>query len=243
MDYLYDGSFEGFMTCVYEHYYSQQAAGIYKKESYQMNMINPFTSVETSEEKFKKVYNGIQEKISPFSLGTVYQAFLAEEKNYEMDILNYLILGFKIGRQIDDVYVHDMVTPVRDAVKKLQNEKQLYLGILRFSDKQGYLYAVFEPECNILSLLGNHFTDRMPEEKIIIFDRRRRQALFGQEKEWKIVDEFEPPIYLQNSKDQEKWEEMWKTYFVHIGIKERKNRRCQMKFVPLKVRKHLTEFK
>ena len=34
-DYLYDGTFEGFLTCVYHHYYTEPAAGICLKEEYQ----------------------------------------------------------------------------------------------------------------------------------------------------------------------------------------------------------------
>ena len=31
-DYLYDGTFEGFLTCVYHHYYTEPAAGICLKK-------------------------------------------------------------------------------------------------------------------------------------------------------------------------------------------------------------------
>ena len=37
-DYLYDGTFEGFLTCVYHHYYTEQAAGICLKEEYQSSL-------------------------------------------------------------------------------------------------------------------------------------------------------------------------------------------------------------
>lgn len=35
---------------------------------------------------------------------------------------------------------------------------------------------------------------------------------------------------------------MWKGYFEHIGIKERKNLRLQRQFVPTRYRKNMVEF-
>lgn len=44
-DYLYDGTFEGFLTCVYHHYYTEQAAGICLKEEYQPSLLGGFQNV------------------------------------------------------------------------------------------------------------------------------------------------------------------------------------------------------
>lgn len=50
-DYLYDGTFEGFLTCVYHHYYTEQAAGICLKEEYQSSLLGGFQEVHTDLEK------------------------------------------------------------------------------------------------------------------------------------------------------------------------------------------------
>ena len=46
-DYLYDGTFEGFLTCVYHHYYTEQAAGICLKAEYQSSLLGGFQEVHT----------------------------------------------------------------------------------------------------------------------------------------------------------------------------------------------------
>ena len=46
-DYLYDGTFEGFLTCVYHHYYTEPAAGICLKEEYQSSLLGGFQEVHT----------------------------------------------------------------------------------------------------------------------------------------------------------------------------------------------------
>ena len=64
MDYLYDGTFEGLLTCVYHHYYTDRAAGIYKREAYQPSMLQGFMEVETRPEEWQKVYDAVEKKIS-----------------------------------------------------------------------------------------------------------------------------------------------------------------------------------
>ena len=64
VDYLYDGTFEGFLTCVYAHYYEGKASGIYNRENYQASMLSGFRIIETEGEKAAKVYEAIERKIS-----------------------------------------------------------------------------------------------------------------------------------------------------------------------------------
>ena len=54
-DYLYDGTFEGFLTCVYHHYYTEPAAGICLKEEYQSSLLGGFQEVHTDLEKADRV--------------------------------------------------------------------------------------------------------------------------------------------------------------------------------------------
>ena len=43
--------------------------------------------------------------------------------------------------------------------------------------------------------------------------------------------------------DEDKWQEMWKTYFKQIAIRERTNLKCQQNFMPKRFWKYLTEKK
>ena len=54
MDYLYDGTFEGILTCIYHHYYTEKASGIFPAESYQSCMLGGYMYVETDEEKSRQ---------------------------------------------------------------------------------------------------------------------------------------------------------------------------------------------
>ena len=87
MDYLYDGTFEGLLTCVHMHYYNDRADGIFTEDSYQMNLLGGFCQVETDRDKADTVYRAVEEKIGHFALRCVYKVFLSSATDKEMRIL------------------------------------------------------------------------------------------------------------------------------------------------------------
>ena len=57
--YLYDGSFEGMLTCVYEGYYSdEKPKGIYNTYTYESNLFEKPKFIVTDLEKSHKVSKG-----------------------------------------------------------------------------------------------------------------------------------------------------------------------------------------
>ncbi|QHI73948.1 DUF4130 domain-containing protein [Aminipila terrae] len=241
MDYLYDGSFEGFLTCIYYHYYEEKAAGIFTFDNYQPSILNTFVEIKTQGDKAAKVYDAIGQKISPYDLQRIYRVFLSTVINREMLLLNYIRLGFKQGSKIRLLHGNPYVSPVEKAEKKVTAEVHRILGLLRFSVLEGeVLYAVLEPDHDILEFLADHFTDRYKNEPFIIHDKRRGKALVAQGGEWYITDFTEKnlPHISQNEKE---YRALWKKYFETIAIKERTNPKCQKNFMPVRYWKHLTE--
>ncbi|WP_243157965.1 TIGR03915 family putative DNA repair protein [Aminipila terrae] len=241
VDYLYDGSFEGFLTCIYYHYYEEKAAGIFTFDNYQPSILNTFVEIKTQGDKAAKVYDAIGQKISPYDLQRIYRVFLSTVINREMLLLNYIRLGFKQGSKIRLLHGNPYVSPVEKAEKKVTAEVHRILGLLRFSVLEGeVLYAVLEPDHDILEFLADHFTDRYKNEPFIIHDKRRGKALVAQGGEWYITDFTEKnlPHISQNEKE---YRALWKKYFETIAIKERTNPKCQKNFMPVRYWKHLTE--
>ena len=64
MDYLYDGTFEGLMTCIYHHYKKEKAAGIYMFANYQQSVVQTYCMVKTDVSKAKVVIDAINKLIS-----------------------------------------------------------------------------------------------------------------------------------------------------------------------------------
>ena len=78
--YIYDGSFDGFLSVIYACYYYKIPESIEREDRYNFNMLFEDKIIETDLVKSNKVYKAILEKISEDTLVHVYQAFLSEDR-------------------------------------------------------------------------------------------------------------------------------------------------------------------
>lgn len=255
MDYLYDGSFEGFLCCVYAHYYKEKAQGIYPEQNYQRSMLRAFFVVEAEVEKAERVYNAIQERISANALRRVYRAFLSSDETKEMKLLQYMRLGFQKGAIVDSLHATSAVYDVQQMEKKVANEQHRLLGLIRFSalqekrtrqtdcsDSREILYAAIDPDHNVLELIADHFAERLKEETFILHDLKREKAVFCQKGRWYLGELPRDPHFII-AEDELAYRCLWKKYFETIAIEERKNAACQKRCMPVRYWKNLTEFR
>lgn len=241
IDYLYDGTFEGLLTCIYNHYYVDKAAGIYTRDQYQPSLLNGYMEVETDEDKATTVYDAIEKKISGYDLKRVYRAFLTCDPDKEMKILNYIVLGFRKGSSVSMLHGNDTVLAVQALEKKISVEKERMLQFVRFSVmKNNILYARIEPDNDVLELTVHHFCDRYRNDPFVIHDVKRSKALIALQGEW-YISHFEERDVPEATDDEKAYRRLWKNYFDNIAIKERKNTRCQRNFMPTRYWKNLTE--
>jgi probable DNA metabolism protein len=241
VDYLYDGTFEGLMTCIYHHYKKERAAGIYEMSNYQQSLAYPSEIVETDILKAKTVSDAINSKISKEAYISVYYCYLSNDANKENIILEFLIFAFKYGKNTMNFYTHEKVLPVNEIYKRVAREEHRVLGILRFSDIGGILYAKYSPDNDISVLLADHFADRYKYEKFIIFDEKKKKAVVYADNVWEIKEN----INIDNvefSSNEDMIHRLWKQYFTDLAIKERKNIKLQFQFAPARYRKNMTEF-
>ena len=240
-DYLYDGTFEGFLCCVYAHYYDEKATGIFQKEQYVSNLLDKACEVPTDADKAMKVYDAIERKISKYDIKRVYRVFLSNTENKEIKLLNYIVLGFKHGSKIRLLHGKSPVYDVQQIERKVSFEVHRLLGLIRFSALQGnVLYAPIEPDHDVCELLAEHFCDRFKNDPFIIHDKKREKALISGNGNW-YISEFtseDLPAFSDGEKD---YQNLWKNYFEVIAIKERTNPRCQKNFMPVRYWKNLTE--
>lgn len=241
-EYIYDGSFEGFLCCVYAHYYDEKAISVAKKgDDIQQMFFTSQVEVKTDECKAMRVYRAIKEKISEYDLRRVYLIFLCDAPGMEMVLLNYIVFGFKKGRKASSFHGYPAVRDAELLEKRVTREQDKLRGLLRFSVLEGnILYAQMEPDNNILELLAPHFSDRYKNESFIIHDLKRSRAVVASGGSWYICD-FNPGDIPKLSDDEEKYRRLWRKYFDTTAIKERTNLRCQRQYMPYRYWKHLTE--
>jgi len=241
VDYIYDGTFEGFLTCVYHHYATEKANGIFPKESYQPNLLVESKEVQSDETLANRVYTGIGHKISAFDLERIYKVFLSSSPDKENILLRYLQLGFKMGGDISRLHGNSVVFDVQKIDRQVAFETHRYKGLIRFTVlANGVMYSPIEPDHDVLELLAEHFTIRFREDPFIIHDKKRGKAMIAAGGQWYIC-EFTESIMPDRAKDELDYQRLWRNYFDTIAIKERTNLKCQKNFMPVRYWKHLTE--
>ncbi len=245
---LYDDSFYGLLTCIFEHYYVERIQEIYGKTVFQGSLIDETRFVVTDEEKAQRVERAIREKLSYEGYIALYRTFLSNDYHKDCYILKYLKHAFKLGKKIDQYYSEPFVINIRKLNRKVGFEAHRFLGLIRFEQRGPFLYAKFEPDHDILPLIADHFSDRLQEEQVIIHDIKRKKAVLANEGRWiiqEVSSEDDKGIFAEYPIDQQEelLQKMWKGYFEHIAIEGRYNPKCQQNFVPKKYQKNLLEFK
>lgn len=242
--YVYDGSFEGIMTAIYEAYYRRQKPDcIMPKDNLQFGLMDEYVYIEADEEKSNKVYEAAVQKIGQEAVENVFYVYLSEDKNSGTLIYRYLRLGFKLGNRIDMNLADEDVFNVLKLVRQVSFEVHRFTGLLRFVElKNGVFYAVMEPDNNILMLLVQHFKERLSDQSWIIHDVKRGTAALYNKEEW-VITELPEGVALNLSDREEFFQSIWKEYFKTIAIEERKNPRLQKNYMPVRYWKNLIEKK
>lgn len=240
--YIYDGTFDGFLSVIYACYYNKIPESIEREDSYNINMLFEDEHVTRDLFKSNKVSKAIVEKISKDTLIYVYQSFLSELSGIELKLLKYIQLGFKLGSKVNDYLTDESVNQIHKYSRKVEFEAHKFLGLVRFQEFKGILYAAIEPTYNILEIIGNHFKERLTNEKWIIHDYSRKIGIVYENNEWILRDiKF---VKLESHEEKEIfYQNLWKVFHKSVSIKERCNERLQMKNMPKKYWNNLIEMK
>ncbi|MBB6217526.1 putative DNA metabolism protein [Anaerosolibacter carboniphilus] len=240
--YIYDGSFDGLLTCIYEAYYRREKPEkILFREDDQENLLVQKVYIEQDKEKAEKVYTAIRTKISLNALQNVFYTFLSEDEDAGSLIYRYIQLGFKVGKDIDGHLSDERVLDLHKVVQRVTKEKHLMLGLVRFRKVGDNLYyAPITPDNQILGLLAPHFSKRMADQNWIIYDTRRNMAAIYDQKEW-ILMEMVLERSLEVGEEELFYQQLWQQYFKSIAIKNRMNPKLQKQHMPKRYWKNLVE--
>lgn len=240
--YLYDGTFDGLLTIVFECYLSKTLPQkIFPENEYVPNFLDSTLLIQTNYEKSQRIFNGIEKNICFEALYNSYNAFLSNEKNKEIYILKYLCEGFSLGPKINNMLTLSEVSKVINMRKRSLFECHKLKGLLRFQEVgENIYYSSIHPDNNIIEPLGHHFIRRLPKQNFIIHDKNRDICFIYNCNEYKIIDSKNIKI-PEISEEEKIYQELWKMFFKTISIKERKNSRCQMQYMPKKYWKDLIE--
>ena len=96
--YIYDGSFDGVLSTIFKCYFEKTLPQkLYSKNNYIENFLDKTEFIKTDYEKSKRIFDAIPKLISIETLKNIYYAFLSNDKEKDINILNYICNGFDIG--------------------------------------------------------------------------------------------------------------------------------------------------
>lgn len=239
--YLYDGKFKSLLLLILNLIKFKKFPIDIKSESeYEPNLIDEpvFVNIKMS----SKISSDLN-KILPFNIYIrIYYTYLSNNKNREMIIYKFIYEYLKYGISILQRRNIDCINDLIRISKYTASEAHKLKGFLRFKEMKNFYYAEIEPTNNVITILSNHFKKRLENENWIICDTKRKiYALYDTKKITYLKEDDIVKLNLELSNDEIFFETLWKSFFNIIAIKERKNLKCQMNFMPKKYWKNIIE--
>lgn len=264
--YVFDNTLDGLLTAVFDSFFQHQQPEMLLAEGEQLPLFadEPHVVV-TDSGKAARVWKGLEKHLSVEGLRMIAVSWLSEERTLNQPLFNFICKVFRqkvsdapssatdylsLERNASDADV----LAVRNSCRRVLHEQLRMKQFIRFQKaKDGTYLAVVSPDHNVLSLITHHFQDRFNDQPWLIYDAKRHYGYYydGSAEPIHITfeDESAVPFDLTNGKlDDEAlsendkiFQDLWRTYFKAICIKERMNPKKQLSDMPRRYWKYMTE--
>ena len=240
--YRYDGSFAGFLCCVFTAIAEkQQPLDILPFDRVQLSLL-PEREIFVVQEQAERVYRSLAVKMSRAAKEFVEQAFFCKLEQKELLLLDFFRQGYRYGRAVLNRLTDPTVATLMAAVKHLQNEIHRFKMFVRFADYEGILAAKMEPKNDVLPFLVEHFTNRFPNEVLFLYDESYKKALIYRPYEATIVP-MEDFVFEEESREEKAYQQLWQTFYDTIAIEGRINENARRNHMPKWYWKNITEMR
>ena len=255
--YVFDNTLDGLLTAVFDSFFLHQQPEFLLAEGEQLPLFAETPHmVVTDNEKAERVWKGLEKHLSKDGLHMITISWLSEERTLNQPLFNFICKVFRqpvlsgIERNASDPDVLE----VRNTCRRVLHEQLRMKQFIRFQKaKDGTYLAVVSPDHNVLPLIIDHFQDRFNDQPWLIYDAHRHYGYYYDGKAAPIRITFENeatvPFNLTNGKmdadvlsnDDALFQQLWRTYFKAICIKERMNPKKQLSDMPRRYWKYMTE--
>ena len=208
----YDGSFPGFLCCVFDSYaHKEFPIAFYSDE--ECVSLYPVRVVVTRRDHSQRVYDSLQ-RLSPPALKVLRRAWLTCLEDKELRLYAFIRKLYDQGPGFMRSKADDVYYPIACALRHLGGELEKLRGFVRFSDYNGILGGEIEPRNRVLPLLANHFCSRMAGESFFLYDRTHRELLLYTKGQRRIVPVESLTLELPGSEELQ-YRALWQEFFPH----------------------------
>jgi probable DNA metabolism protein len=203
-------------------------------------------TIENNSEIALGTANALKKRASGRMLSDAWFALLSCDlsggQNVDMALWQMLANVWERGRRAEFDLADESAHVVHNAARRTGREYHRYLGLVRFRDLGGLFYAEVEPDCDVIALLADHFSARLPDQGWILHDLRRKKAVLYDTKTW-IVADMPPQISgsIEKVGKYDVYQDLWREFYRSTTTIQRLNYKTQRGHMPKKYWKHLTE--
>ncbi len=248
--YVFDGSFYGLLTAVFESYERRhKSVQLFCSAHFEPQIFAEHLEVYTDASKAKRVWTGLKKKISQTHQKHFYSAFLAEQTAIFQQLFDYAHYIFDNPKGYDVNYGNEAVLGIAQMSQKVHREKHRMEAFIRFKKgNNGLFFALVNPDYNVLPLIIKHFKNRYADQPWIIYDEKRKYGIhYDLHGIQEVTMDFKTENTLVAAADitldekEELYTTLWKDYFKSTNIVERKNMKLHIQHVPKRYWRYLTE--
>ncbi|MBC7605918.1 MAG: TIGR03915 family putative DNA repair protein [Burkholderiales bacterium] len=249
--YLFDGSFEGLLTAVFEYYERKPGSiQLVSENDHQPSLMDDTFEVVSDEAKAKRVWTGLKKKLSADWQQRFYKAFLSEEATTFQHLFDFACYIFDQPPGAEQNFGHPAVVAISKMDRSVNRERHRMKAFIRFEETtDGIFYAAVEPDFNVLPLIASFFKNRYADQRWIIYDLKRKYGLYYDlQQVTEIQLQYLPEVKSKSNlpeailQDKEQlYALLWKDYFKSTNIPARKNMKLHLQHVPKRYWKYLTE--
>ena len=192
----------------------------------------------------------MQKRLSAMALSVITVTWLSELPETDMLLFRYIRKAIDAPRTIELNFGDPDVLEVSKVWKKVTNERLRVIQFLRFQKTaDGTFFAAVKPVYNVLPLTLPHLKDRFADQCWLLYDLKREYGYYYDLKEATEVRFEEKEAHLLSGllgeelmdADEKLFQQMWKTYFKSIAIKERLNPKLHRQHMPARFWKYMPE--
>lgn len=254
--YIYDGTFEGWLTSALLARVHAQNVEEITAEDTQPDLFSETIRVETDGCRAEKLFAYLKKRYSEDIVEDIVYGYLSGQRGIEMALFRYLLLLLSGGEKAVGNYTDESVAKVKRVRDQVAHEILRFQGFVRFRRLQNNVYyAPIKPVANIVQFLAPHFTERFADQSWVIHDTTRNVGLFYDGRVCRYLDgvnvsqaiivachgqvhEDSASYFAEGEMD---FQSLWNQYVNAAAIKERINPRLQRQRMPVRYWGYLVE--
>lgn len=246
--YIYDGSFEGLLTCIFETYARHQdPEDIVRDDLLQLRLGQTALAVETDAGKARRVLAGIERQAGYKPRKYLMRASACDDPAMGIHCLRFVryVMEGTAGKALMDDITHPAMAPMVAYSRSVGQECEHMRQFIRFEHREGGVwFARCNPKADVVPFIMDHFVERFSIQPFVIYDEVHGTAGIYDGTRWTLADAHSlgtEPSVPPAAPDEPLMQAAWRCFYRSVSIPSRYNPELRRHFMPKRFWRNLTE--